>query len=89
MCKIISFDILGMKQINPARVLHLFDAPSESVYNIDGIKKRDTTGNIIVSDLYIDLPKMKVSISVDMPEENFHTINGNEQISELLNISTL
>ena len=89
MCKIINFDILGFKQINPARVLHLFDVPSDSVYNIDGIKKRDTAGNIIVSDLYIDMPNMEVSISVDMPKENFHKITGQETISELLNISTL
>lgn len=89
MCKIISFDILGLKQINPARVLHLFDIPSSSVYDIEGFKKRDTLGNIIVPDLYIDVPNMTVSVSVDMPKENFHTINGNETISELLNISTL
>ena len=89
MCKIINFDILGFKQINPARVLHLFDVPSDSVYNIDGIKKRDAAGNIIVSDLYIDMPNMEVSISVDMPKENFRKITGQETISELLNISTL
>lgn len=89
MCKIINFDILGLKQVNPARVLHLFDVPSSSIYNIEGFKKRDTIGNIIVSDLYIDLPKMEVSVSVDMPKENFHKITGQETISELLNISTL
>ena len=88
MCKIINFDILGFKQINPARVLHLFDVLSDSIYNIDGIKKRDTIGNIIVPDLYIDLPNMETSISVDMPKENFHKITGHETISELLNIST-
>jgi hypothetical protein len=32
---------------------------------------------------------MEVSISVDMPRENFHKITGQETISELLNISTL
>lgn len=89
MCKIINFDILGFKQINPARVLHLFDMPSDSIYDIEGIKKRDKDNNTIVPDLYIDLPNMTASISADISKDNFYKIKGTETISELLNVTTL
>lgn len=88
MCKFITLDLLGLKQVNPARVLQFFDIPTESQYEVDGMKVRDEMGNIIVSDLYIDLTNMLCSISVDMPKEAFRKINGTETISELLNTST-
>lgn len=83
-CASISFDCLGLKQLNPKETLGMDDVSFEMIYQGDDYDMFDVDGNLTVSTLFVDAVNMKVSRSSTSAMDKRYAFVGNEDVSELL-----
>lgn len=83
-CDVISFDCLGLEQINPKEILNISDEEFNAIYQGHDYDMFDKDGNITVSTLFIDAVNMKVSRSSTAPMDKRYSFTGKEHIGELL-----
>ena len=83
-CKAISFDCLGIEQINPKEILHISDEEYNSLYQGHDYDMFDKDDNLTVGTMFIDAVKMQVSRSSTTPLDKRQTFNENHNIKELL-----
>ena len=60
-CKIISYDALGLQQVNPKKVLSMSDGRYDNIYSAGNTPVMDDAGNITWPSIYIDLPAKTVA----------------------------
>lgn len=87
--KLISFDCLGIEQINPKAVLKMSDDEYNLLFQGADNDALDSDGNITCCTMYIDVPNMKIGRSSTQPLADRHNFTGSEHISELLKMSTI
>lgn len=83
-CKLISFDCLGLEQLNPKETLGMPDDKFNLIYQGHDYDMFDKDGNITVSTLFIDAVNMKVSRSSTSQMDKRYSFTGKEDIRELL-----
>lgn len=83
-CKLISFDCLGLEQLNPKETLGMPDDKFNLIYQGHDYDMFDKDGNITVSTLFIDAVNMKVSRSSTSSMDKRYSFTGKEDIRELL-----
>ena len=83
-CKTISFDCLGLEQIDPKTILNLSDEKFNELYQGHDYDMFDKDGNITVSTMFMDAVNMQVARSSTAPLDKRYTFNGADTIKELL-----
>lgn len=84
-CRAISFDCLGLEQIDPKTVLGMSDEEFAQIYQGDDYDMYDKDWNISVGTMFIDAVRMEVARSSTTPLEKRVPFTGKEYISDLLN----
>ena len=87
-CKCISFDCLGLEQIDPKTVLNISDKEFATLFQGSDTDVFDNDGNITCATMYIDVPNMKVARMSTAALDKRYDFTGKENISELLKITT-
>lgn len=87
-CKVISFDCLGIEQINPKQVFGIPDKTYDTLYQGHDYDLFDKDGNLTVGTMYMDVVNMKVSRSSTSDMDKRYSFTGNENIAELLMLTT-
>lgn len=87
-CKVISFDCLGIEQLNPKDLFNMTD--DEYYYLFQGADTDvfDSEGNITCCTMYIDVENMQVARMSTAALDKRYAFTGNENISELLKLTT-
>ena len=83
-CKLLSFDCLGLEQLNPKETLGMDDETFNMIYQGHDYDMFDKDGNITVSTMFIDAVNMKVSRSSTSAMDKRYTFTGKEDVRELL-----
>ena len=83
-CRAISFDCLGLEQIDPKTVLGISDEEFYKIYQGDDYDMYDKDGNISVGSMFIDAVRMEVARSSTTPLEKRVPFTGKENIGDLL-----
>jgi hypothetical protein len=83
-CRAISFDCLGLEQIDPKTVLGMSDEEFAQIYQGDDYDMYDKDGNISVGTMFIDAVRMEVARSSTTPLEKRVPFTGKEYMSDLL-----
>lgn len=83
-CKTISFDCLGLEQINPKEILNISDEDYNTLYQGHDYDMFDKEGNLTVSTMFIDAVEMKVCRSSTAPMDKRYSFTGDETMKELL-----
>ena len=83
-CKLISFDCLGLEQLNPKETLGMPDDKFKLIYQGHDYDMFDKDGNITVSTMFVDAVQMKVSRSSTSAMDKRYSFTGNEDVRELL-----
>lgn len=86
-CRSISFDCLGIEQINPKEILHISDEEYNRLYQGHDYDMFDEYGNITVGTMFIDAVKMQVARSSTTPLDKRQTFVEKHNIKELLAMS--
>lgn len=87
-CKLISFDCLGIEQINPKNVLNISDDDYNTLFQGADTDVLDADGNITCATMYIDVPNMQVARMSTAALDKRYDFNGSEDIAELLKTTT-
>lgn len=87
-CKLISFDCLGIEQIDPKNVLKITDEEYNTLFQGADTDVHDADGNITCATMYIDVPNMQVARMSTAALDKRYAFTGNENISELLKLTT-
>lgn len=85
--KTISFDCLGIKQINPRDIIGVSDEEWNMLYQGSDYFVSNGNGNITCATMYIDVPNMQVGRSSTAPLHLRPTFTGREDIRELFKLS--
>lgn len=88
LCKVISFDCLGIEQIDPKTVLHINDMTYDTLFQGSDTDVADNEGNITCSTFYIDVPTMTVARMSTAGLDKRFSFNGTEDIKTLFKLST-
>ena len=83
-CRAISFDCLGLEQIDPKTVLGMSDEEFAQIYQGDDYDMYDKDGNISVGTMFIDAVRMEVARSSTTPLDKRVPFTGKEYMSDLL-----
>lgn len=86
--KLISFDCLGIEQIDPKTVLKLSDDEFNYLYQGSDTDVFDSEGHIACSTMYIDVPNMTVARMSTASLDKRFPFTGKENISDLLKLTT-
>ena len=86
--RLISFDCLGIEQIDPKTVLDISDAEYNMLFQGSDTDVFDSEGRITCCTMYIDVPNMKVARMSTAALDKRYSFNGTENISELLKLTT-
>jgi len=86
-CKCISFDCLGLEQIDPKTVLGISDKDFATLFQGSDTDVTDNDGNITCCTMYIDVPNMKVARMSTAALDKRYDFTGKENISELLKLT--
>lgn len=86
--KVISFDCLGIEQLNPKAMLDISDARYETLFQGSDTDVKDADGNISCATMYIDVPNMQVARMSTAALDKRYPFTGKENIHDLLQIST-
>lgn len=86
-CKCISFDCLGIEQIDPKTVLEISDEQFNTLFQGSDTDVQDTDGNITCCTMYIDLPNMQVARMSTAALDKRFPFTGEEDISDLLKLT--
>lgn len=87
-CKCISFDCLGLEQVDPKTVLNISDKEFNTLFQGSDTDVADSEGNITCCTMYIDVPNMKVARMSTAALDKRYDFTGKENIAELLKITT-
>ena len=87
-CKCISFDCLGLEQIDPKTVLNISDLDFKALFQGSDTDVTDNDGNITCCTMYIDVPNMKVARMSTAALDKRFAFTGKENIADLLKITT-
>lgn len=87
-CRVISFDCLGIEQVNPKDVLGISDKEYNMLFQGSDTDVMDKDGNITCSTFYMDLPNMQVARMSTAALNKRYEFTGNENISELFKQTT-
>jgi len=87
-CRCISFDCLGLEQIDPKTVLNISDKQFNTLFQGSDTDVSDKDGNITCCTMYIDVPNMKVARMSTAALDKRYDFTGKETIAELLKITT-
>lgn len=87
-CRCISFDCLGLEQIDPKTVLNISDKEFNTLFQGSDTDVLDKEGNITCCTMYIDVPNMKVARMSTAALDKRYDFTGKENIAELLKITT-
>lgn len=87
-CPSISFDCLGIKQIDPKTVLGISDKEFNLLYQGSDTDVFDKDGNITCCTMYIDVPNMKVARMSTAALDKRFDFTGKENIADLLKLTT-
>lgn len=87
-CKLISFDCLGIEQINPKKIFNMPDEVYNSLFQGADTDVMDSEGNITCSTFYIDVPNMTVARMSTASLDQRFKFDGTENIRDLFKIST-
>lgn len=83
-CKLISFDCLGLEQLNPKEALGMDDETFNMIYQGHDYDMFDKNGNLTVSTMFVDAVNMKVSRSSTSAMDKRYSFTGKEDVRELL-----
>lgn len=86
-CKCISFDCLGLEQIDPKTVLGISDKDFATLFQGSDTDVTDKDGNITCCTMYIDVPNMKVARMSTAALDKRYDFTGKENIAELLKLT--
>lgn len=86
--KLISFDCLGIEQIDPKTVLDISDERFDMLFQGSDTDVFDAEGRITCSTMYIDVPNMKVARMSTAALDKRYDFTGSENISDLLKMTT-
>ena len=87
-CPSISFDCLGIEQIDPKTVLGISDKEFNLLYQGSDTDVFDKDGNITCCTMYIDVPNMKVARMSTAALDKRFDFTGKENIADLLKLTT-
>jgi hypothetical protein len=87
-CRCISFDCLGLEQVDPKTVLNISDKEFNTLFQGSDTDVTDADGNITCCTMYIDVPNMKVARMSTAALNKRYDFTGRENIAELLKITT-
>lgn len=87
-CRCISFDCLGLEQVDPKTVLNISDKEFNTLFQGSDTDVTDADGNITCCTMYIDVPNMKVARMSTAALDKRYDFTGKENIAELLMITT-
>jgi len=87
-CKVISFDCLGIEQINPKKIFNMTDEMYNSLFQGSDTDVTDSEGNITCSTFYIDVPNMTVARMSTAALDQRFKFDGTENVRDLFKIST-
>ena len=87
-CKIVSFDCLGIEQLNPKKLLNISDDKYDLSYQGHDYNMFDSDGNLTVGTMYMDLVNMQVSRSSTSQLNKRYSFTGTENIKDLLALTT-
>lgn len=86
--KVISFDCLGIEQLNPKAMLDISDARYETLFQGSDTDVKDADGNTTCATMYIDVPNMQVARMSTAALDKRYPFTGKENIHDLLQITT-
>lgn len=86
--RLISFDCLGIEQLDPKSVLNMSDEKFNQLYQGSDTDVLDSEGRLACSTMYIDVPNMKVARMSTASLDQRFDFNGTENISDLLKLTT-
>ena len=81
--RVMSFDCLGISQINPKSGLHISDAEYNMLFQGDDTDVHDADGNITCATMYMDVPNMTVARMSTANLNNRFGFIGKERIEDL------
>lgn len=87
-CKVISFDCLGIEQLDPKQVFNMSDADYSTLFQGSDTDVLDADGNITCATMYIDVPNMQVARMSTAALDKRYNFTGKENIADLLKITT-
>ena len=86
--KVISFDCLGIEQLNPKALLNISDARYDTLFQGSDTDVKDAEGNITCATMYIDVPNMQVARMSTAALDKRYPFTGKENIRDLLQVTT-
>ena len=86
--KVISFDCLGIEQLNPKALLNISVARYDTLFQGSDTDVMDADGNIACATMYIDVPNMQVARMSTAALDKRYPFTGKENIHDLLQITT-
>lgn len=89
LCRCVSFDCLGIEQVDPKRILGIGDEAYLELFQGSDTDVTDVDGNITCGTMYIDVPNMQVARMSTAPLEMRHGFAGTETIEDLFRKSIL
>jgi len=87
-CKVISFDCLGIEQLNPKDLFNMTDDEYYTLFQGADTDVFDNEGNITCCTMYIDVKNMEVGRMSTCALDKRYAFTGNENISDLLKLTT-
>lgn len=88
MCRCISFDCLGIEQLDPKSMLHMSDLDYASRFQGSDTDVFDAYGNITCATMYIDVPNMQVARMSTAPLDQRYNFTPDDTIETLFRLST-
>lgn len=85
---VISFDCLGIEQLDPKRLLGISDERYNQLFQGSDTDVKDADGNITCATMYIDVPNMQVARMSTAALDKRYPFTGKENIHDLLQITT-
>lgn len=86
--RVISFDCLGIEQLDPKRLLGISDERYNQLFQGSDTDVKDADGNITCATMYIDVPNMQVARMSTAALDKRYSFTGRENIHDLLQITT-
>ena len=87
-CKVVSFDCLAIEQLDPKKTLNISQEAWDTLFQGADTDVKDKDGNITCATMYIDVPTMTVARMSTAALDKRYSFNGDENIGDLLKIST-
>lgn len=87
-CKVVSFDCLAIEQLDPKKTLNISQEAWDTLFQGADTDVKDKDGNITCATMYIDVPNMTVARMSTAALDKRYSFNGDEDIGDLLKIST-